>query len=236
MQILNCGLRILYCSLLLAFSAASAQESPTASPTPATVLSPSATNTPVRNVRISFLPPPLEGTISLGIYDSDGKLIRILHQEATLDEFTVGADALVTKWDGKDDDGYDAWPGKYHARGYVVGPLKIEDLGRDATVASLPAGSDKTQIKLMSNPLLKNERASLDLSVGFDDENLFLKTPDDLPLFTINNHGNVARASVPKNGERSVDVWQDDGTGPEHFRVSNVDKIMAFDCGDFELK
>ncbi|MDB6147117.1 MAG: hypothetical protein JWO45_781 [Spartobacteria bacterium] len=236
MQIVNCGLRILNCSLLLAFSAASAQESPTASPTPAIVASPSAFSTPVRNVPISFLPPPLEGTISLGVYDSDEKLIRILHQEATLDEFTVGADALVTKWDGKDENGYNAPPGKYHARGYVVGSLKVEDLGKDATSSPSAAGNDKTQIKLMSNPLIKSERASLDLSVGFDDENTFLKTADDLPLFTISNHGNVARASITKNGERSVDVWQDDGTGPEHFRVSNADKIMAFDCGDFELK
>ena len=55
-------------------------------------------------MRISFVPPPLEGTISLGIYDNTGKLVRVLHQEAKLNEFAIGADALVTQWDGKNDE------------------------------------------------------------------------------------------------------------------------------------
>jgi hypothetical protein len=33
-----------------------------------------------------------------------------------------------------------------------------------------------------------------------------------------------------------VDVWQDSGTGMHQFHVSNVDQMMAFDCGEFELK
>src|ERR1700676_5513600 len=98
-----------------------AQESPPASP------SPSASAASARNVRISFLPPPLEGTISLGVYEQSGQLVRVLHQEADLDEFTVGADALITKWDGKNDDGDDLPAGKYRARGYLIGHLKVED-------------------------------------------------------------------------------------------------------------
>src|ERR1039457_7029880 len=88
-----------------------AQETPSAPP--------ALSASPARTVRISFLPPPLEGTISLGIYDANGQLVRVLHQESKLDEFTVGADALVTKWDGKNDDGEDLPPGKYHARGFL---------------------------------------------------------------------------------------------------------------------
>src|ERR1700746_667630 len=45
---------------------------------------------PGRSVRISFVPPPIEGTISLGIYDNTGKLVRVLHQEAKLNEFAIG--------------------------------------------------------------------------------------------------------------------------------------------------
>ena len=45
----------------------------------------------------------MDGTISLGIYDQAGKLVRVLHQNAQLDDFAIGADALVTRWDGKDD-------------------------------------------------------------------------------------------------------------------------------------
>ena len=69
-----------------------------------------------RSVRISFVPPPLDGTISLGVYNDYDQLVRVLHQEATFDEFTVGPDSLITKWDGKDDYGYDLPTGKYSAR------------------------------------------------------------------------------------------------------------------------
>src|SRR5215208_2374707 len=73
--------------------AGNAQDSPT--PT-ATATSPP----PSRNIRISFVPPPLDGTISLGIYDAKGKLVRVLFREADINEFTIGHDALSTTWDG----------------------------------------------------------------------------------------------------------------------------------------
>src|SRR5207302_10034108 len=59
-----------------------AQESPTptysseASVSP----SPSATASLTCNVPLRFVPPLLEGTISLGIFDSSGKLDRVLHR------------------------------------------------------------------------------------------------------------------------------------------------------------
>jgi hypothetical protein len=204
-----------------------AQESPTASP------SPSASAASARNVRISFLPPPLEGTISLGVYDQSGQLVRVLHQEAELDEFAVGADALMTKWDGKNDAGEDLPAGKYHARGYLVGHLKVEDLGK---AANPPDAAAPIQVKLMPNPLAKDAKGIVDLAVGFDDENSYLKTTDGLPLVTIAQTPNVVRASLAKSGEKSVDVFQDDGAAVEQFRVSNIDKMIAFDCGAFDLE
>src|SRR5436309_3248691 len=63
---------------------------PTANPSVSPALSPLPATTPpapAKTVRITFLPPPLEGTISLGIYDQSNKLVRVLHQEAELDEF-----------------------------------------------------------------------------------------------------------------------------------------------------
>ncbi len=98
---------------------AAAQDSP--SPTPP---SPSP-----RSVRISFLPPPLEGAISLGIYDAKGKLVRVLHREADIGDFEIGNDALSTTWDGKNDAGESFPAGKYHARGFVVGELVVEGIG-----------------------------------------------------------------------------------------------------------
>lgn len=235
-------------AILLAFAsiyAASGQESPSPLLSPAVSESPSPTPsltsspTPaasVRNVRISFLPPPLEGTISLGIYDQWGGLVRVLHQEAELDEFTVGEDALVTKWDGRNNDGEDLPGGKYRARGYLVGHLKVEDIGKATNPPADFTAAAAVQVKLMPNPLAKNERSVISLSVGFDDENSFLRTADGLPLFTISKGQRVTRAAITKNTDKSVDVWQDDGAAVEQLRVSNIDKMMAFDCGDFELK
>lgn len=99
---------------------APASISPTALPT--------ATPPPARNVRISFVPPPIEGTISLGIYDPSGKLVRVLHRESETQDFTIGHDALMTAWDGKDDSGQDLPAGKYSARGYMVGALTVEGI------------------------------------------------------------------------------------------------------------
>ena len=207
-----------------------AQESP--SPT----LTPSPSPSPTRSVRISFVPPPLEGAISLGVYDGNGKLVRILHEQAKLDEFTMDADALVTKWDGKNEEGEDLPAGKYHARGYLVGRFKIEDLGQAAAPPVEDNATGNVKVKLMPNPLANDERPIVDLGVGFDDEDSFLKTTDGLPLCTVSETPNLIRVSIKKNGEKSVDVWQDDGAVVEQFRISNIDKMMAFDCGDFELK
>jgi uncharacterized protein YaeQ len=46
--------------------------------------------------------------------------------------------------------------------------------------------------------------------------------------------------SITKNGEKAADVWQDkeqnEAPNLKQLRVSNIDKMMAFDCGFFELK
>ena len=238
-------------AILLGFalvSVAIAQESPrssaspTASPTPSATPSPSPTPSPnvnaapARGVRISFVPPPLEGTISLGVYDANRKLVRVLMQEAEPGEFTVGADALIAKWDGKNNNEQDLPAGKYHARGYLVGRLKVEDKGRAADFSPDSSTTDHVQVKLVSNPLAKDARLVVDLAVGFDEEKIFLKTMDDLPLFTVIEAPQSVRASITKSGEKSVDVWASNGTMVEQVRVSNIDKMMAFDCGEIELK
>ncbi|PYJ18297.1 MAG: hypothetical protein DME96_03050 [Verrucomicrobia bacterium] len=229
---------------LVSACTAFAQESPTATPPPAPEKSATPSPTPeqtpsappTRTVRLSFVPPPLEGTISLGIYDGSGKLVRVLHQEAELNEFTIGADALVTQWDGKNDDGANLPAGKYHARGYLVGHFTVEDLGHAMTLPLENNATANVKVKLMPNPLANDKRSIVDLGVGFDSDGSYLKTIDELPLFTVSETPNLVRALITKKSEKSVDVWQDDGTLIHQFRVSNVDKMMAFDCGEFELK
>jgi len=209
----------------------SSEQSPAPSPTPEQTPSPS----PARSVRISFVPPPIDGTISLGIYDQPGKIVRVLHQNAQLNDFTIGADALVTRWDGKDDGHQDLPSGRYHARGYLVGPLKREDLGATSP-KSMETDANTVKIRLVRNPLRKDKKPFLDLAIGFNSEGTYLKTSDGLPLFKVSQTQNVSGAGIVAKSEDAVDIWQDEGTSVHQFRISNVDQMMAFDCGEFELK
>ena len=353
----------------------------------------------------------MEGTISLGIFDTKGKLLRVLHREAKIDNFSAEADGLSTTWDGKNDAGADVPPGKYRARGYAVGqdikaqhvayffndfvmdqkstrfgnilqiwyddgqlriaarrfkeepsefdlngklitedasiPVKCEeppelpqivesitcDFGKDETVwvldhadknsarlairqfsqtneplrevalsaedppandlaasdtedkiylleendsiqrlrsltftagkndykvdfekkivkhedftiengKPIPRAGEKElpkvlSIKLVTNPLLGDTRSVVDLRVGFDNQGSFIQTTDGLPLCTVSKTPNLTRVLMTKNGEKSADVWEDDRAVVEQLRVSNIDKLMAFDCGSVELK
>jgi len=230
-----------YAAILMVFAIggiAFAQESPspteTASASPEQTPSPSPSASGSRNVQLRFVPPPMEGTISLGIFDSSDKLVRVLHRESKVENFTIDENSLKTTWDGKNDAGEDLPTGKYRARGYAVGRLKVDDLGK---VEAPPNGAvDHVSVKLVTNPLVSDTRSVVDLTVGFDGKGSFLKTMDGLPLATVKEAPNLARVSVEKEGEKAANIWQDDGSSIEHVRVSNIDKMMAFDCGFFELK
>lgn len=398
--------------IVLLVGQVSAQESPAPSATPAATPAP-------RNIRISFVPPPLDGTISLGVYDAKGKLVRVLFREADINEFTIGSDALSTTWDGKDDAGENVPPGKYSAHGFVVGDLKIEGVGfffndwisspeaprfsrirslslrdenlslavdlvpvaeghvlydlaekivklkdtdADSSPSPTPAGDteaiaaaagrdgsrwvieraekgsstvevkqfssngdflrrlpispnepspkaiaasttedriylleedggrqrlralslaatktegtehavsewkvdfeksivahkefsvvdgkpvaapaggtlpDKVKLKLQANPLLNDDRVTVEMMVGFDADGSFLKAADGLPLCTISETQELRRALLCLHGSDALDVFQDDGAVVEQFRVTGVEQMMSFDCGGFELK
>src|SRR5881392_3380913 len=152
---------------------ATPEEGPSLSPMPEGSVTPTLEQTPsvspTRTVRISFVPPPLEGTISLGIYDKNGKLVRVLHQESELNEFTIGSDALVTQWDGKNDDGEDLSAGKYHARGYAIGHVKIEETGKTQEPPLIDS-PDFVRVKLVANPLENNERPIVELKASSDNQ------------------------------------------------------------------
>jgi len=206
-----------------------------ATPSPGSAQTPSAS--PARNVRISFVPPPLEGTISLGIYDESGKLVRVLHQQANLSNFTIGADALMTQWDGKSDDGVNLPAGKYRAHGYLVGQLKVEDSGDAAAASPLPSSpASGVKVKLMPNPLARDKRSTIELTVGCESSGCYLKTADSLPLWKFSDSPNASRVALAKIGDRSVEISEEDAGRLHRLRISNLHKMMAFDCGELELK
>jgi hypothetical protein len=225
---------ILFGATATLFAQESTSPAETASPTPEQTSSPSPSASTARNVPLRFVPPPMDGTISLGIFDSNDRLVRVLHREAKIDNFTIDENALKTTWDGKNDSGEDLPPGKYRARGYMVAKLKVEDIGKGE---SPPDGAaDHVSVKLVTNPLVSDTRSVVDLAIGFDGKGSFLKTMDELPLATVHEAPNLARVSIQKDGEKAADIWQDNGSAIEHLRVSNIDKMMAFDCGFFELR
>ncbi|MEO6871434.1 MAG: hypothetical protein ABI233_04350 [Chthoniobacterales bacterium] len=405
---------------LLATALAFAQEP--ATPAAAPTASP-------RVVRLHFAVPPLEGTISLGIYDTSGKLVRVLHREDTVSDLIEGHDALETTWDGNDDAGNPLPAGRYHARGYLVGdevrvegvetyfndwvmgenspriahieriafrdgalhltattadgkrgeflfdaaqkkllpvsqPLAPEPIPLSAAaqsalinpVASAPgeegslwaishvakdepaleivqvAATDQsgapilrtlaiepaapqpvgiaaspngdhiylledspalqrvrslsllaTEVgeeqatsdwkvdfdkeivahknfalqngkpvvaspnespkgpanlpqKLRPNPLERDLPGRIALAVGFDADGSFLKTADGLPLRTISDTPNLTRVLLVRQAENAADVFQDDRAVVEQFRITHLDQMLAFDCGEFDLK
>ena len=92
------------------------------------------------------------------------------------------------------------------------------------------------KVRLVRNPLRKDKRPVVELGIGFNSDGSYLKTSDGLPLFKISETPNVTRAGIAAKSENAVNIWQDDGTTVHQFRVSNVDQMMAFDCGEFELR
>jgi hypothetical protein len=159
----------------------------------------------------------------------------VLHQEGDLDDFIVGADALLTKWDGKDDFGYDLWPGTYHGRGFLVAPTKIEEITSGETV--MPAEAQPIKVRLIANPLEKNERPTVQLAGGIDDEDALLKTVDGLPLLTVIQAPDLKRAMLTSDPEgKNFMMFIETGETTRRFSINGLSKMMAFDCGKFELK
>src|SRR5437899_12390510 len=99
----------------------------------------------------------MDGTISFEVYDQAGKMVSVLRQNAQLNDFAIGADALVTRWDGKDDGNQESPSGRYHARGYLVGPLKRDDLG-ETSPPPTEFGANVVKVRLVGNPLRKDKR------------------------------------------------------------------------------
>ena len=116
------------------------------------------------NVPIIFLPPPMEGTIALGIFDGTGKLVRVLHREAVVDDFKQGENGLIARWDGRDDTGQPVPRGKYGVHGWATGNLGVEGVafhGNDWIKEESPrftrvisvngVGRDEVQVKMRTS-------------------------------------------------------------------------------------
>jgi hypothetical protein len=107
--------------------------------------------------QLMFIPPPIEGVISLGVYDTHGKLVRVIKQAAEIDSFKSGLDGLFVDWDGTDATGKVVPAGKYFARGVLIGEVNISGVAYH-----LNDWVDDTQnlrVKAVSSPALLSGRS-----------------------------------------------------------------------------
>jgi hypothetical protein len=145
-----------------------------------------------------------------------------------------GLSLAATKADGADQP-VSEW--KVDFEKWIFSPKNFS-LADGKPVASGATGAtpEKVKIKLQANPLLNDDRVTVELAMGFDVDGSFLKTADGLPLCTISETQELTRALLAAHGANGLDVFQDDGAVVEQFRVTGVDQMMSFDCGGFELK
>ena len=105
-----------------------------------------------------------------------------------------------------------------------------------AAGAPSPSSPQKIMQQLRPDPLQNDKPGKAELAVGVDADGSFLKTADGLPLRTISDTPNLTRTLLARPNKNTLDVFQDDGAVVEQYRVSNLEQMIAFDCGDFELK
>jgi hypothetical protein len=107
--------------------------------------------------QLMFVPPPIEGVISLGVYDAHGKLVRVLKQAADVDSFKSGLNGLFVDWDGTDANGKTAPAGKYFARGVSIGDVNISGVAYHLN--DWVDDSQNLRVKTVNSPALLDGRS-----------------------------------------------------------------------------
>ncbi len=128
-------------------------------------------------IEFTFVPPPLEGSVSLGIFSESGALVRILNATAPPSDFPQALNGFQSKWDGLDDEGQAVPPGKYRAEGYAVGALLVsqaDPLFNDWRLAA----PDSRSGRMLDGALLPDGRAGW-IALGDERDLYFLATASD---------------------------------------------------------
>jgi hypothetical protein len=129
--------------------------------------------------QLMFVPPPVDGVISLGVYDARGRLVRVLKQAAEIDSFKAGLDGLFVDWDGTDAKGASTPPGKYFARGVLIGDVTISGVAYHLN--DWVDDSHNLRVKAISSPALLNNRSLAVLADTGTPEILIIDTPSMTP-------------------------------------------------------
>lgn len=81
---------------------------------------------PTNQASVELAAPPLEGTVSIGVFDAAGNCIRVLYKNADQDTIPSALNGFLITWDGKNDAGTITQKGEYEIRGVTVGNVSIE--------------------------------------------------------------------------------------------------------------
>jgi hypothetical protein len=159
--------------------------------------------------------------------------IFVLEDNADLQRVR-GLTLLETKLDAEKQQSVSDWKVDFEKKIVAHKDFSLEN-GTPVASGGKPT-PEKITLRLQPNPLKRDKPGGVEVSVGVDQDGSYLKTSDGLPLRTISDTPNLSRVLLFPHGEKAIDVFQDDGAVVEEFRVSGADQMMAFDCGNFELK
>jgi hypothetical protein len=191
--------------------------------------------------------PALEGPLTLGIFSSDGHLVRLLHRDAPVESLPAGLNGLVLSWDGKDDAGVAVPPGTYSARGLVHGPIRLSllptwigDTPPD-NPSSFPwsrsfPSDDCITLRAAEDELLQR-RPLLTFTLRPATDGILLLT-EGLPLALLPVPSGSARerpriAHGPRPGTALV-LW-DAPEGSAISTVTGLERIVPLDAGRLEI-
>lgn len=162
--------------------------------------------------------PELEGPITLGIFSSDGTLVRLLHRDTPVQSLPAGLNGLLLTWDGNDDRGVPVPPATYRARGLIHGPVTaVAEL--PTTNAANGAGFTNTWLKPSGG---STEAAPINLlppeehSPTREDPVLVCAAPDPLyeerPMVPLTTKASADRVTLLANGLPLTDLPTGTGT------------------------
>ena len=185
--------------------------------------------------QLMFIPPPIEGVISLGVYDAHGKLVRVLKQAAEVDSFKSALNGLVVDWDGTDANGKVVPAGKYFVRGVLIGDVTVsgvayhlndwvdDSLGLRVKSIRSPAllgqrslavlvNTDRPEILIINAATMKPQRFPVDpgaISLKSDGINLLAIYPDHTATISAVDGSVTEKRAMPniRDADQSGSNW-----------------------------
>ncbi len=81
---------------------------------------------PTNQISVELAAPPLDGTVSIGVFDASNKCIRVLSKSADSESIPSALNGFLVVWDGLTSDGTVAPKGDYEIRGVTVGDVTVQ--------------------------------------------------------------------------------------------------------------